>query len=389
MSSASIIISKYNNTPVVCGFIDNKMEFLSFARESELNKIYIGKVDHIVSNLDAAFIKIGKESIGYLSLKNIVKACITNKNSKQDSVIKAGDEVLVQIESEAIKTKKCKLTTGISLSGKYCVVTLGRNGVGASVKLDDSIRKTLIDHTKDDLNRLSVLYSEKLFAADSGFIIRTSASEIIDSEDFTEILLCDAKAVLDRMADILENSRKRTIYSCLFSPLSENNDENSILSLNIKKAASFLKVRGFSDPQIIEDSGIHGIPSKIEALGSNRIWLKSGAFIIIEQLESFNAIDVNTGKAIKGKKDISYEVNLEASEEIMRQIRLRNLTGMILIDFINMKNTSDYDSLSEHVKELCRLDPVHTSFVDITGLGIMELTRNKNDKSLKEIIAEL
>ena len=137
------------------------------------------------------------------------------------------------------------------------------------------------------------------------------------------------------MSDLLQAARTRTIYSCLYSPLSNENSEDDIQNITIRKALSFLKVRGYDDPQIIEDSGIHGIPSKIEELRSNKIWLKSGAFLIIEQLESFNAIDVNTGKAIKGKKDISYQVNLEASEEIMRQIRLRNLTGMILIDFIN------------------------------------------------------
>ena len=102
MHSANIILSEYKKTPVVCGFIDDKLEYLSFARDSELNKIYIGKVDHIVKNLDAAFIRIGQDSIGYLSLTNIVTACITLKKSKPDAVLKAGDEVLVQVDSEAI-----------------------------------------------------------------------------------------------------------------------------------------------------------------------------------------------------------------------------------------------------------------------------------------------
>ena len=150
-----------------------------------------------------------------------------------------------------------------------------------------------------------------------------------------------------------------------------------------------MKNAGIIDCRVIEDNGIHGIRSKIDELRQNRIWLKSGAFIIIEQLESFNAIDVNTGKAIKGKSNISLEVNLEAANEIMRQVRLRNLTGMILIDFINMKQDEDYEKLIAHMKKLCRQDQIHTNYVDITGLGIMELTRNKNDKSLKEILHEV
>ena len=161
--------------------------------------------------------------------------------------------------------------------------------------------------------------------------------------------------------------------------------ENSSLD----KARAFLRNRGINDFEVIEDTGIHGINSKIDSLRQNKIWLKSGAFLIIEQLESFNAIDVNTGKAIKGKKDISMAVNLEAADEIMRQVRLRNLTGMILIDFINMKDEKNYEILIGHMTELCRKDPIHTNFVDVTGLGIMELTRNKNDKSLKEILQEV
>ena len=390
MENANIIISEYKNTPVVCGFINDKLEYLSFARESELNKIYIGKVDHILKNLDAAFVRIGQDNIGYLSLKNIVPACITSKKSKADAVLKAGDEVLVQVDSEAIKTKKCKLTTGISLSGKYCVATLGRNGVGASVKLDDNCRKKLIDATKDKLTALTESNKERLYGSDCGFIIRTSAADIMESQsDCIEHIIADAGTVLDRLSNILNDSRTRTIYSCLYSPLSVDAAESDILSLCIKKTDAFLRVRGYSDAQIIEDSGIHGITSKIDSLRTNKIWLKSGAFLIIEQLESFNAIDVNTGKAIKGKKDISFEVNLEAADEIMRQVRLRNLTGMILIDFINMKDPSEYDKLTAHIKDLCRLDPIHTSFVDITGLGIMELIRNKNDKSLKEILQDV
>ena len=391
MQSANIIISEYKKTPVVCGFIDDKLEYLSFARDSELNKVYIGKVDHIVKNLDAAFIRFGQNTIGYLSLKNIVDACITSKKSKTDAILKAGDEVLVQIDSEAIKTKKCKLTTGISISGKYCVVTLGRSGVGASVKLEDSLRKRVVEETKDRLTDLSNEYKKLLYDAGCGFIIRTSVFDIIDlsEQSYIDLIAEDAECVLQKLANILKESRLRTIYSCIYSPMSNSGSEDGILSACIKKADAFLKIRGFNDALTIQDTGIHGIVSKIDSLKSGRVWLKSGAFLIIEQLESFNAIDVNTGKAIKGKKDISFEVNLEAADEIMRQIRLRNLTGMILIDFINMKDTEDYDKLTDHIKELCRMDPVHTTFVDITGLGIVELIRNKNDKSLKEILLDV
>lgn len=379
MSDGQIILSKYHNAPVITGFIDGKMEFLSFDRKSQVHEVYLGKVDHIVKNLNAAFIRYGQDSIGYLSLQNISNVCVTNRNIEEKAALKSGDEVIVQIESEAIKSKKSKLTTSLSISGKYSVITLGRSGVGASLKLNDAKRKALIDITKSVFeSTLKSFQKENNLSFSAGLIVRTNAVDIPE-ESYISAITEDIAECLKRISLILTEGRKRTIYSLLYSP------ENSSLD----KAKAFLRNRGITDFEVIEDTGIHGINSKIDSLRQNKIWLKSGAFLIIEQLESFNAIDVNTGKAIKGKKDISMAVNLEAADEIMRQVRLRNLTGMILIDFINMKVEKNYEILIEHMTELCRNDPIHTNFVDVTGLGIMELTRNKNDKSLKEILQEV
>ena len=420
MADGKIIISEYKNMPVVTAFLDDKLEFVSFVRDSELNKIYVGKVDHIVKNLDAAFIRFKDDEIGYLPLKNIVPACVVS-SSEFDGKIKAGDEVIVQVEAEAVKTKKCKLTTNICVSGKYSVITLGRAGVGASLKLSDDIRRNLVESTKEPFTKLVDEFDNTVKNISAGMIIRTNVLDIINSykdnnsdemdssmdssnsdisdktyssngfkaevikyPEISDTIIQDARECLNRIKGLLETGKTRTICSCL----SDDNTEDSPLNSKLEKATAFLRSRGISEPAVIEDSGIHGINSKIDSLLSNRVWLKSGAYLIIEQLESFNAIDVNTGKAIKGKENISEKVNFEAAEEIMRQIRLRNLTGMILIDFINMKDEEAYKRLTEYVKTLCRLDPVHTSFIDITGLGIMELTRNKNDKTLREIIQE-
>lgn len=379
MPDGQIILSSYKNAKVITAFIDGKMEFLSFDRKSQVHDIYLGKVDHIVKNLNAAFIKYDEGDVGYLSLQNISDVCVTNRSFSPEDTLRSGDEVIVQIESEAIKTKKAKLTTSMSLSGKYTVLTLGRSGVGASLKVSDEKRKAFIEKTKPLFEQiLGNFLSAHDYSFSVGLILRTDAFDIEESV-FEKEISKDIDETLGKLADILSTGRKRTIYSLLYSP------EKSCL----EKAKNFLKNKGIEEFNIIEDTGIHGINSKIDELRQHKVWLKSGAFLIIEQLESFNAIDVNSGKAIKGKKDISQAVNLEAADEIMRQVRLRNLTGMILIDFINMKDDKQYEILINHMKDLCRKDPIHTNFVDVTGLGIMELTRNKNDKSLKEILQEV
>ena len=379
---SEIIISEYLNTPVVTAFIGNKMEYLSFVRDNELGNIYVAKVDHIVKNINAAFVRYDKDKTGYLPLKNITGACVINRKFTSDDTLKNGDDVIVQVESEAVKTKKTKLTTNLSVSDNYVAVTLGKYGVGSSIKLSDDIRTFLSDKIKEDYENIMNSYHEKLSGATAGIIIRTQASEI-DEEKAFNVIEDSFKSCLDELAKILSDGRNRTTYSCI------HRSDNGSTAQHIENAEAFLKVRGESDYSVIEDTGIHGIRSAIDDLKHRKVWLKSGAYIIIEQLESFNAIDVNTGKAIKGKDDIAFKVNLEAVNEIFRQIRLRNLTGMILIDFINMDDDEKYEELIHKVKAFCKYEQVHTCFIDVTGLGIMELTRNKNDKTLKEILKDV
>lgn len=379
---SEIIISEYLNTPVVTAFIGNKMEYLSFVRDNELGNIYVAKVDHIVKNINAAFVRYDKDKTGYLPLRNITGACVINRPFESGDALKNGDDVIVQVESEAVKTKKTKLTTNLSVSDNYVAVTLGKYGVGSSIKLSDDIRTFLSDKIKEDYENIMDAYHEKLSGATAGIIIRTQASEI-DEEKAFNVIEDSFKSCLDELAKILSDGRNRTTYSCI------HRSDNGSTAQHIENAEAFLKVRGESDYSVIEDTGIHGIRSAIDDLKHRKVWLKSGAYIIIEQLESFNAIDVNTGKAIKGKDDIAFKVNLEAVNEIFRQIRLRNLTGMILIDFINMDDDEKYEELIHKVKAFCKYEQVHTCFIDVTGLGIMELTRNKNDKTLKEILKDV
>ena len=363
---AEIYTSKYRDIPVVVAYVDNNMEYLSVVSKNTVGNIYLCRVDNIVKNIGSAFVKYGDDEIGYLSLRN-------------NPDVKVGDELILQIEADALKTKKAKMTSSISISGKYSVVTLGRVGVGASLKIDHGKREQLISDIKERYPQIKEKYSDALGNRSFGIIIRTESIELADDQA-GEMISSDICECLDKISDIIEQSRTRTTGSCLYENRSDDIDSH------ISRAKGFLKI--FSPEEeirVLEDTGIRGINSDIDKLFHNKIWLKSGAFLIIEQLESFNAIDVNTGKAIQGKNNIISKVNMEASVEIMRQIRLRNLTGMILIDFINMKNTQASDELIAQIKALARKDMIHTEFIDITGLGIMELTRNKNSKSLREI----
>jgi ribonuclease G len=376
---ADIFVSEYKNYPVVSVYIDDKLSFLSLVRESDLGSIYLCRVDNIIDNLQAAFVRFADAQIGYVPFKSILPSCVVNRSINSARDIRQGDEIILQVDTEAIKLKKAKLTSNISVSGKYSVVTLGRSGVGASLKLSDDIRNSMISEIKKEYK--SILEKCDPFWADAGFgiIIRTEAGDLDPDNAISEIL-SDIEASFSELSQILNEGRKRSLYSCIKK--SKLGDVNE----HITKAKNFLKSRNIDEFQIINDSVVHSIKQDIEKLLSNKVWLKSGGFLIIEQIESFNAIDVNSGKAIDKKKDSISKINYEAADEIFRQIRLRNLSGMILIDFINMKSSEDAEKLCSYVRALARKEPVHTEFIDITGLGIIELTRSKNDKTLKEVL---
>ena len=248
---SEIIVSEYMNTPVVTAFIGNKMEYLSFVRENELGNIYVAKVDHIVKNIGAAFVRYDKDKTGYLPLKNITGVCVINREFGCEDALKNGDDVIVQVESEAVKTKKTKLTTNLSVSDDYVAVTLGKYGVGSSIKLSDNIRMLLSDKIKADYESIMDEYKEKLSGASAGIIIRTKASEIAD-EEACDVIESSFRNCLDNLADIISEGKKRTLYSCV------HRSDNGSTDQLIGNAEAFLKVRGESDYSVIQDTGIHG-----------------------------------------------------------------------------------------------------------------------------------
>ncbi|RKM62502.1 hypothetical protein D6855_03555 [Butyrivibrio sp. CB08] len=376
---ADIFVTEYEKYPVVSAYIDNKLSFLSLVRDSELGSIYLCRVDNILQNLQSAFVRFGDGQIGYVPFKSILPVSVTGRKILSAKDLRQGDEIILQIDTEALKLKKAKLTSYISISGKYSVVTLGRKGVGASLKLPDDLRESLISDVKGELPSIMDGLNELLRETGFGIIIRTEASELQRDEALLTILN-DIRECAYELERILTEGRSRSVYSCIKKGKSGDIEDH------ILKAKNFLKSRGIEEYNIINESVVYSIRQDIDKLTHNRVWLKSGGFLIIEQLESFNAIDVNSGKAIDKKRDTLSKINYEAAEEIFRQIRLRNLSGMILIDFINLKDAQDIEKLCDYVRKLARKEPVHTEFVDITGLGIVELTRSKNDKTLKEVL---
>lgn len=352
-----------------------------------LGDIYIGKVKNIVANIKAAFVEIMPGVECYYPMGEGCAPIFTNKIGKKPLCI--GDELVVQVSREAVKTKVPTVTGKLNFTGKYAVLTYGDTRVGISSKLSKEKREELQLQTKPYVTE------------DYGFIIRTNAK---DTESET------LQKELERLKEEYERLRRiasaRVCYSCLYkapaSYLTElrNIYQEGLTDIVIEDKDIYLEVKSYMEKyqpedleklRLYEDSmlplhKLYGIEKHISDAIKEHVWLKSGAYLVIQPTEALTVIDVNTGKCVSKKNDDRawMTINMEAAKEAARQIRLRNLSGIILIDFINMKESDLTEELLNYLKKELKKDPVETVLVDMTKLQLVEITRKKIRKPLRE-----
>lgn len=355
-----------------------------------LGQIYIGKVKNIVKNIQAAFIELGNGQIAYYSLQKNTSPLFTKAANGVNVCV--GDEIVVQVEKEAIKTKEPVVTSKWSINGRYAVFVYGENFLHFSSKIKDGAWKKSIKE-KIELLHLS-----------GGILIRTNAQYVSE-----EILFQELNKLHDVFCAIKEKANYRTVYTCLYRPEKDyltairdtySNDLSEIITddteifqeLQQYFAENFpsdLQKLQYYEDKTLPLEKLYGFDLEIQRALQKQVWLKSGAYLIIEPTEALVAIDVNTGKAIKGKQkeETFLKINLEAAVEIARQLRLRNLSGMILIDFISMKAEEHRRKLMEEFQRLVSYDPIKTVVVDMTKLDLVEVTRKKEKPPLHELFS--
>ncbi len=361
-----------------------------------LGSIYVGKVMNVAANIDAAFVELKRGVKGFLPLGK--GRAIEPLNRPGDGRLLAGDEILVQVEREAVKTKDPVLTTEISLSGRYAVVIPEREKgtLRFSGKLSGSMKKK-IGTALDECGACEVL-------SFCSVIVRTNAGELEDFAPLAEEINTLAKTA----EHMFKTAGSRTCYSCLYRPesvwLREIRDTyfsqyeeivtddteiygilKDYLEAGYPERAGRLRFYGDGKVSLRH---LYGIDAKLQEALGKRVWLKSGGYLVIEPTEALTVIDVNSGK-YSGRKEAGETfrlINREAAREISRQLRLRNLSGIILVDFINMEKKEEEKELLAFLAAELKKDPVKASVVDMTPLGLVEITRKKIRKSLREQI---
>lgn len=351
-----------------------------------LGNIYIGKVQSIVKNIHAAFIEIANGVNCYYSMDE--KSEIFFTNQKKDKTMKIGDEVLVQVSREGIKTKLPCVTGNLNFTGRYLVLTSQRKELGFSGKLK-----------KEEKKRIRAILEEHL-PKQAGLIVRTNCRDA-DTAD----ILRELEQLQQQYEDLLKKASTRVCFSLLeesmpdYMQVLQSTYTNNLEEIVTDDKTIFQQIQRylqcyetkavpvrFYEDSLLPLAKLYCLESAISEGTQERVWLKSGGFLVIQQTEAFVCIDVNTGKFSEKKEiqDTFRKINLEAAREIAWQLRLRNLSGIILIDFINLEKEEDKKELLQNLQGYLKQDPVKGTVVDMTPLNIVEVTRKKVRKSLQE-----
>lgn len=349
-----------------------------------VGNVYAGKIMNVLPGMQACFVDIGREKNAFLyygddkdNNGNIVKP-------------KMGSDVIVQVEKAEMGAKGAVLTKRISFAGKFLVVIPGDDKIGISKKITDSVERKRI---KDII--------EQLLPENYGIIVRTEGKD-----KSYEIYEKEIKRLVEKSEGVLSKAEYAKAPSLLYTEINgvekvlrdlyndsideivvnSSIDYETLVKLCEEKDISPKKIVMYeSDVPMFEN---YYVASQAKAAFSKHVWLKSGGFIIIEQTEACVVIDVNTGK-YTGKADLQKTIlktNLEAADEIARQLRLRNLNGMIIVDFIDMKTEENRKILQKHLEEAVAKDRLQTIVVGMTELGLMQITRKKKRQSIQQLM---
>ena len=358
---------------------------------SILNNIYIGQVHNLMPNINAAFIEYSKGKMGYYPISDRDQPIYVDLE-RPEGPLRVGDQIIIQVVKEAVGNKEPVLSSDITFVGKYVVFNLSKRGLFFSNKIKWPELKEAIQTRYDELGYQGF-----------GFIIRTYAMQASIDSIFEEIEFFKNLWIATSDLRIFRKAFAK-LYQAPSSYIASirdgyNNEVGKIITdreniyheiqdyLEIYQSDDLNKLQLY-DNSVTPLTTLYNIDRDLEQVMNEKVWLKSGGYLIIQPTEALVAIDVNSGKYVS-KKDAQKEylkINLEAAAEIAHQIRLRNLSGIIIVDFINMQSAENRQKLIKSFEAELSADPVKTTLVDMTKLNLVEITRKKARRPLYELV---
>jgi ribonuclease G len=344
-------------------------------------EIYKARVDSVLPGMNAAFLSLGDGRNGFLYLNDV-----------KDSTVKAGMDMVVQVLKTARKGKGARVSPRVSLAGRYLVLVPSSNDVGVSKRIEND----------EERSRLRVL-ARKLRPDGYGIIVRTVA-EYSDEESLSR----DVAELMEDWAEVERRAKKNSAPCLLHRDIGlverilrdeltgdigeivvDSQDEYENIGVFLQRFSederSELSLYKGSMPVF----DVYGVERAIDEMHERKVWLPSGAYLVIDQTEALTVIDVNTGKYIGSKdlQDTVYHTNFEAAEEIARQLRLRAIGGIVVIDFIDMESQDYRDRLVEQLQELFKGDRCKARVYGVTALGLVEITRKRARLDMRTIMS--
>lgn len=361
-----------------------------------VSNVYIGKVKRVLPGMQSAFIDIGWERSAFLHVADIWENSNNGEIAKPiEKVLFEGQTILVQVIKDPIGTKGARLSTQISIAGRFLVYLPQETHIGVSQRIE----------SEEEREQLRAKLQEALPAGHSGgYIIRTLAETASDIDFHADI------TYLDKLwSNLQERARSQSAPALLYQELDislrvlrdfVNEDTARIL---VDSRETYERMTAFANdyiaaavPKLSHYIGqrplfdLYGVEDEIERALSRRVDLKSGGYLIIDQTEALTTVDVNTGGfvGVRSFDDTIFKTNLEAAQVIARQLRLRNLGGMIICDFIDMDSAEHRDAVMEEFKKMLDLDRTRITVSGFSALGLVELTRKRTRESLAHILCE-
>jgi len=353
------------------------------SKKSLVGNIYLGKVKNILPGLDAAFVDIGEDKNAFLYINEVGFDTDINNDEeipkKIQHVLKPNQMILVQVTRDPMKTKGARLTTFISIPGRYLVLAPFNRGIGISKKL-----------SSEEKNNLRKIVEEISYEQDYGLIVRTAARDADKAKLKKDLKQLVRKWDYIRKKTSGSNSPKliSSEYSLIIKLMRDIfSEEFSAIYVDKKvikrEIGRYLKSIGVKFNNIIVHHGnddlfeTFNINEVIESALERKVWLKSGGFIVIDQGEALTSIDVNSGKFTSSRSSAQtiLRTNLEAAETITSQLRLRDIGGIIVIDFIDMASEKDRKKVYERFLQCLENDRTKTEVLQFSKLGLLEMTR--------------
>ncbi len=373
-----------------------------------VGNIYKGKVMKVLPGMQAAFVDVGLERSAFLYVSDVSgrvedyeemgfhgeeMALYFNPSSPIEDLLSEGQEIMVQVSKEPLGTKGTRITSHVTLPGRYLVFMPTVDHVGVSRRIKDEKERRRLREIVQTIKPPS-----------GGFIVRT-ASEGAEMEEIRtdmEFLLrlwenvqkrrenqpapslihSDLTMVLRAIRDILSPQVNRIVID------SKEEYDNIISFINTYMPRQKYEITLFENKEPIFDA--YGIEMEIDKISGRKVWLKSGGYIVIDMTEALVAVDVNTGRYV-GKRNLAdtiLKTNLEAAKEISYQLRLRNIGGIIIIDFIDMEREGDREKVYQVLEEALKKDRQKTNIFKISELGLVEMTRKRTRENIARILSE-